>query len=38
MVELHILPTLGHVELTQLTPMMIQQLYNRLTKEKSLSD
>lgn len=38
LVELHILPTLGHVELTQLTPMMIQQLYNRLTKEKSLSD
>jgi integrase len=38
LVEHHILPVLGHVELTQLTPMMIQQLYNRLTKEKALSD
>jgi integrase len=31
LVEHHILPFLGHVKLTQLTPMMIQQLYNRLT-------
>lgn len=38
LVELHILPTLGNIELSQLTPMMIQQLYNRLTKERSLSD
>lgn len=37
-VERHILPSLGHVELSQLTPMMIQQLYNQLTKEKVLSD
>lgn len=38
LVELHILPTLGNIELSQLTPMIIQQLYNRLTKERSLSD
>lgn len=28
---------LGNYELTQLTPMVIQQLYNQLTKEKKIS-
>lgn len=38
LVEQHILPFLGQAELTHLTPMMIQKLYNQLTKEKTLSD
>ncbi|WP_046176513.1 tyrosine-type recombinase/integrase [Domibacillus indicus] len=37
-VEKHVLPSLGHIEITLLTPMVIQKLYNQLTKEKILSD
>lgn len=37
-VEKHIIPTIGDVELTQLNPIVIQGLYNKLTKEKILSD
>lgn len=37
-VEKHIVPTIGDVELTKLDPMIIQGLYNKLTKEKVLSD
>ncbi|MFP3122610.1 tyrosine-type recombinase/integrase [Ectobacillus funiculus] len=37
-VEQHIIPTIGYVELTKLNPMMIQGLYNKLTKEQTLSD
>jgi len=37
-VNKHIIPYLGNIELSKLNPMVIQQLYNRLTKEKSLSD
>lgn len=38
LVEKHIIPAIGNIELTQLNPMLIQKLYNRLTKEKRLSD
>jgi integrase len=38
LVEKHIVPSLGNIELSQLTPMAIQKLYNRLTKENVLSD
>lgn len=37
-VEKHIIPAIGDVELTKLNPMIIQGLYNKLTKEKVLSD
>ncbi|ENQ3079536.1 site-specific integrase [Bacillus multifaciens] len=37
-VEKHIIPAIGDVELTKLSPMIIQGLYNKLTKEKALSD
>ncbi|PIE92123.1 site-specific integrase [Bacillus fungorum] len=37
-VEKHIIPAIGDVELTKLSPMIIQGLYNKLTKEKVLSD
>lgn len=37
-VEKHIIPAIGDVELTKLSPMIIQELYNKLTKEKALSD
>lgn len=37
-VEKHIIPTIGDVELTKLNPIIIQGLYNKLTKEKVLSD
>lgn len=37
-VEKHIIPTIGDVELTKLNPIIIQDLYNKLTKEKVLSD
>jgi integrase len=37
-VEKHIIPTLGKIELNQITPMAIQKLYNRLTKDNALSD
>ncbi|MGG3758296.1 site-specific integrase [Bacillus anthracis] len=37
-VEKHIIPTIGDIELTQLNPIVIQGLYNKLTKEKVLSD
>lgn len=37
-VEKHIIPAIGYVELTKLTPMMIQGLYTKLTKEQALSD
>ncbi|EJQ91283.1 site-specific integrase [Bacillus toyonensis] len=37
-VEKHIIPAIGDVELTKLNPMIIQGLYNKLTKEKALSD
>lgn len=37
-VEKHIIPAIGDVELTKLNPMIIQGLYNELTKEKALSD
>lgn len=37
-VEKHIIPAIGDVELTKLNPIIIQGLYNRLTKEKALSD
>ncbi|MDF9611001.1 hypothetical protein P5763_02735 [Bacillus cereus] len=36
--EKHIIPAIGDVELTKLNPMIIQGLYNKLTKEKVLSD
>lgn len=38
LVEKHIVPAIGNMELLQLTPMAIQKLYNQLTKEKALSD
>ncbi|MDR4998974.1 site-specific integrase [Brevibacillus parabrevis] len=38
LVEMHILNDLGNIELTKLSPMIIQGLYNRLTEEKILSD
>ncbi|MBK0075562.1 site-specific integrase [Bacillus sp. S56] len=38
LVEKHIIPAIGNMELTQLTPMAIQKLYNQLTKGKVLSD
>lgn len=38
LIEKHVLPTLGSIELSKLTPMHIQQLYNHLTKEKKISD
>lgn len=38
LVEKHIVPYIGNFQLTQLKPMNIQQLYNKLTKEKVLSD
>ncbi|WP_129727929.1 site-specific integrase [Ectobacillus funiculus] len=38
LVEKHIVPAIGNIELLQLTPMAIQKLYNQLTKEKVLSD
>jgi integrase len=34
----HIIPALGEVELSNLTPMMLQQHYNHLTKNKVLCD
>ncbi|WP_338042376.1 hypothetical protein [Paenibacillus alba] len=34
----HVLPALGNIELSNLKPMHIQQLYNKLTKEKNISD
>ncbi|HDR6277262.1 site-specific integrase [Bacillus cereus] len=37
-VEKHIIPAIGDVELTKLNPMIIQGLYNKLTKEQALSD
>lgn len=37
-VEKHIIPVIGGVELTKLNPIIIQGLYNKLTKEKALSD
>ncbi|MEG7896000.1 site-specific integrase [Bacillus paranthracis] len=37
-VEKHIIPAIGDVELTKLNPMSIQGLYNKLTKEQALSD
>ncbi|HFR4142331.1 TPA: tyrosine-type recombinase/integrase [Bacillus cereus] len=37
-VEKHIIPAIGDVELTKLNPIIIQGLYNKLTKEKVLSD
>ncbi|HDR8505479.1 TPA: site-specific integrase [Bacillus cereus] len=37
-VEKHIIPAIGDVELTKLDPMIIQGLYNKLTKEQALSD
>lgn len=37
-VEKHIVPSLGSFELNQITPRIIQKLYNRLTKESILSD
>ncbi|MDW3038322.1 MULTISPECIES: tyrosine-type recombinase/integrase [Bacillus cereus group] len=37
-VEKHIIPAIGDVELTKLNPIIIQGLYNKLTKEKALSD
>ncbi|MGA4497515.1 tyrosine-type recombinase/integrase [Bacillus bombysepticus] len=37
-VEKHIIPAIGDVGLTKLSPMIIQGLYNKLTKEKALSD
>ncbi|MGG3041794.1 tyrosine-type recombinase/integrase [Bacillus anthracis] len=37
-VEKHIIPEIGDVGLTKLSPMIIQGLYNKLTKEKALSD
>lgn len=36
--KLHIIPALGEIELTSLTPMMLQQHYNFLTKNEVLSD
>ena len=38
LVERHILPSIGNLELSKITPMAIQGLYNRLTEEKVLSD
>ncbi|MHA7963719.1 site-specific integrase [Paenibacillus sp. CAU 1782] len=38
LVEQHILPSLGQFQISELTPIIIQSLYNRLTKEKALSD
>jgi integrase len=38
LVNKHIIPALGQTELSKLNPMIIQQLYNQLTKEKTLSD
>ncbi|HDR7661449.1 site-specific integrase [Bacillus wiedmannii] len=37
-VEKHIIPAIGDVELIKLNPIIIQGLYNKLTKEKALSD
>jgi len=37
LIEKHVIPHLGHIEMSKLTPMSIQQLYNRLTKEKKIS-
>ncbi|MEI3916105.1 hypothetical protein V6S04_32225 [Bacillus sp. CCNWLW147] len=37
-VEKHIVPAIGDVELTKPNPMIIKRLYNKLTKEKVLSD
>lgn len=38
LVKTHILPVLGGTELAKLTPMQIQGLYNKLTKEGNLAD
>ncbi|OMC75061.1 site-specific integrase [Paenibacillus odorifer] len=38
LVKTHILPVLGGTEINNLTAMQIQGLYNKLTKEKKLSD
>lgn len=38
LIEKHVLPRLGSIELSNLKPMHIQQLYNHLTKEKKISD
>ncbi|USK71247.1 site-specific integrase [Peribacillus asahii] len=37
-VEKHIVPSLGNIEMNLITPMAIQKLYNRLTKDRILSD
>lgn len=37
LINKHIVPALGNVQLSNLTPMMIQQLYNDLTNEGKLS-
>ncbi|WP_240417387.1 site-specific integrase [Paenibacillus periandrae] len=34
----HVLPALGDIELTKLTPMAIQNFYNKLTKDGKLTD
>ncbi|UFJ41709.1 site-specific integrase [Brevibacillus humidisoli] len=38
LVNKHIIPALGNVELSKLNAMMIQQLLTKLTKDQSLSD
>lgn len=38
LITTHVLPTIGNIELAQITPMAIQKLYNKLTKEATLSD
>lgn len=37
LIEKHVIPHIGHFEISKLTPMAIQQLYNRLTKEKRIT-
>lgn len=34
----HVLPALGDIELTKLTPMAIQKFYNQMTKNEQLTD
>ncbi|THF73888.1 site-specific integrase [Cohnella fermenti] len=34
----HVLPALGDIELTKLTPMAIQKFYNQMTKDEQLTD
>lgn len=38
LVEKHIIPAIGHFEMVKLTPLIIQQLYNRMINENVLSD